>query len=607
VDLIGRRDRIQARQRKGAPVGLANRHIREGKAGRRSRGEKIFADAMKACGAHYRVAGLFSALIAILFLAPSIYMMQVYDRVLTSRGLLTLVFLSAIVVFALVTHSYLEGSRQRLLARASLRLDQVLGPKLVRAGFDPRDRIDARSSQILREFDTYRQFMQGPGTTGLMDLPFAPLFVIVAFGFHPLLGLLIIAGAAVLVGLAIMGERATRKQTADSAANMPITYAAAELNQLSRGTIRALGMRGAMSARVISDRTTQNEADARGNFVAGRYAGLIRLLRMVLQSASLGVGAYLAVREEISGGALIAASILTGRALAPIEQVVGSWRQISLARSAKKAIISLLDNASEETPKQVLPAPRASLVAEGITIQAPGQDRLLLSNVSFSISAGEILGVIGPSGAGKSTLARALVGAQLASAGIVRVDGSNIADWDSDRLGAHIGYLPQDAVLFAGSIGENICRFSQDPESPKGVVPAAQTAGAHEMIQRLPAGYNTVLGLRGEGLSAGQAQRVALARALYGQPAIVILDEPNAHLDSEGDASLVATLKAAKARGACVIIMTHRSGVLDVADKLLVLRDGHVDRFGPRDEILTELRTAAIRMNSARRVVGGAG
>lgn len=573
---------------------------------RQSRGEKLFADALKACAPHYKVARIFSALIAILYLAPSIYMMQVYDRVLTSRGLLTLAFLSAIVVFALVTHSFLEGSRQRILTRAALRLDQVLTPMLVRAGFERRDRVDVRNAQILREFDTYRQYMQGGGTTGMMDLPFAPLFVIVAFGFHPMLGLLILGGAGLLVGLAILGERATRKHMAEAASRAPAAYAAAELNQVSRGTIVALGMKRAMSSRLISERSRLNEGEARNHFVASRYAGLIRLLRMILQSASLGLGAYLAVRQEISGGALIAASILTGRALAPIEQLVGSWRQIALARSARKAIIGVLDGAGDETARQALPAPGISFSAEGVSVQAPGQERLLLSNINFSISSGEILGVIGPSGAGKSTLARVLAGAQPAGEGTVRADGSNIADWDADQLGQHLGYLPQDSVLFAGKIGENICRFSTDPDAGKGVVPAAQSAGAHEMIQRFPEGYDTVLGLRGEGLSAGQAQRVALARALYGNPGIIILDEPNAHLDAEGDASLLATLRAAKARGACIVIMTHRSGVLDVADKLLLLRDGKVEKFGPRDEILAELKAASVRPVNAPRVVGGA-
>ncbi len=587
-------------------MSLASSGTRASPSDQKSRGEAEFLDALKECSLHFKVALGFSALIAVLYLSPSIYMMQVYDRVLTSRGLMTLVFLSVIVVFALITHSYLEGSRQRLLARASLRLDRALTPRLVMTGFDPRDRMDARSTQILREFDTLRQFIQGQGATGLLDLPFAPLFVLVAFGFHPMLGALILVGAAVLLAVAIMGERATRKAVAEAAARMPAAYAAAELNQVSRGTIRALGMKGAMSNRVIGERNRLHEAEARNHFLAGRYAGLIRLLRMVLQSASLGLGAYLAVREEISPGALIAASILTGRALAPIEQIVGSWRQISLARAARKTIVGFLDGASVDKAPQPLPAPRANLSAEGITLQASGQDRLLLSGISFSIGPGEIIGVIGPSGAGKSTLARVLVGAQLPSGGTVRVDGSSIADWESDKLGAYIGYLPQDSVLFGGSIGENICRFSSDPEAAARVVPAAQAAGAHEMIQRIPSGYNAVLGPRGEGLSAGQQQRVALARALYGDPQVIVLDEPNAHLDSEGDAMLVATLRAAKARGACVVIMTHRAGILEVADKLLVLRDGQTEKFGPKDEVLSELKSAAIRSVSSRRAFGGA-
>lgn len=568
----------------------------------KSRGEELFGGALRSCADHFRAAWLFSALIALLYLAPSVYMLQVYDRVLATNGVITLVFMSLALAVALLTHSFLDVTRQRLLARASLRLDRTLGDRIIRQSFLDARGGDARSTQILREFDVFRQAMQGSAATAILDLPFAPLFVLVAFALHIWLGLLVLGGAALLIAIAVLGERATKRDLAASADRAPSIYAAAELGQIYGGAVRALGMRGAMSLRIGAEREKLNELSIGNAFVAMRYSGWIRLLRMALQSAALGLGAYLAIQQEITPGAVIAATILSGRALAPIDQIVGGWRQLSQARNARTAIVQFLDAAPADEAPMPLPPPAGAIDVEGVSVRGGVGDQLALQAVSFSLAPGETLGVIGTTGAGKSTLARILAGAQHADAGTVRLDGSNIRDWDSDSLGVHIGYLPQEIALFSGTIAENISRFSAPAGDGASIVAAAQGAGVHSMIQRLPQGYDTMLGPRGAGLSAGQSQRLALARALYGDPRILILDEPNSHLDSDGDASLLNTVAAAKARGATVVIMTHRSGILAAADKLVVLKDGKVVHFGLRDAVLAELRKGALQSGQVRAV-----
>ncbi len=568
----------------------------------KGQGEELFDAALRNCAPHFKAAWIFSALIALLYLAPSIYMLQVYDRVLATDGVMTLAFMSIALAFALATHAFLDVTRQRLLARASLRLERTLGERIIRQSFDDAPGGDARSAQILREFDTFRQAIQGPIATAVLDLPFAPLFVLVAFALHVWLGLLVLGGAVLLVTIAVLGERATKRDVAANSERTPSVYAAAELAQVFGGAVRALGMRGSMTRRLGNERQKLNELSTRSTFVAMHYSGMIRLLRMALQSATLGLGAYLAIRQEITPGSLIAATILSGRALAPIDQIVGSWRQLGQARNARSAIIRFLDGAAADEPHMQLPTPEGALEFESVVARSGAGDRLALQAVSFALAPGEMLGVIGASGAGKSTLARLLVGAQHPDAGAVRIDGSNIKDWDSDSLGAHLGYLPQEVALFSGSIADNISRFSGRPNVGERIVAAAQGAGVHAMIQTLPQGYDTVLGPRGAGLSAGQSQRVALARALFGDPRILVLDEPNSHLDSDGDASLLAAMSAAKARGATVVIMTHRSGILAAADKLLVLKDGQVVQFGPRDMILSNLRKTAVQSGQVRAV-----
>ena len=351
-----------------------------------------------------------------------------------------------------------------------------------------------------------------------------------------------------------------------------------------------------MIARQLQERHAATEAQASAQFTGGGYSGMIKFLRLTLQSLSLGLGGYLAVEGQISAGAIIAASVLLSRAVQPIEQLVGAWAGIVQARTSWTTMLELFNRTGgQDQPRTALPAPRGLLQLEGVSVRAPGGDRALLRNVTFTLPAGKALGVVGPSGAGKTTLARLIAGAATPDAGTVRLDGADYAAWDSEKLAAHVGYLPQDSILFAGSVKDNISRFglaagATQEEVDARAVAAAQAAGVHELILRLPQGYDTMLGPAGRGLSAGQAQRVALARALYGDPALVVLDEPNSHLDMEGEAALMRAIRSVTERGATVVIIAHRTGVLTGADLLMVLRDGAVDGFGPRDEIAARLQ-----------------
>lgn len=560
----------------------------------RGRGFDLWSDALKACAPHLVSAQVFSGFIALLFLAPTIYMMQVYDRVLSTGGVSTLVFMTAILLVALATHSFLDGVRQRLLVRAAMRLDSKLAPVFVRQGFEFRSSSDTRAPQVLREFDQMKATIQGQAMTAMMDLPFAPLFLLVAFLLHPWIGYMILSGAAILVLLAIFGERAAVRAAADQAGKASGLYAATEYAQVFGGAVRALGMRDALSERLLGERNDLADRSNVTTFVASRFQGRIRFLRMALQSGSLGLAAYLAIHGHISAGSLIAATVLAGRCLSPFEQLVSAWRQLGQAMSARRTIIAVLDEVPESRMHTPLPAPKGQLIAENVTARlGEAGDRFALMDVSFTLQPGEALGIIGPSGAGKSTLARDLSGAQRPDRGAVRIDGNNLTDWDSDALGQYVGYLPQEASLFAGTIAENISRFWRSPEAAQHIVPAAMAAGAHALIQRMPKGYDTPLGPRGEGVSAGQAQRIALARALFAAPKLLILDEPNAHLDAEGDTALMEAINRARADGATVVVITHRTGILSAVDKLLVLQNGEASRFGPRDQILSELRQAA--------------
>jgi ATP-binding cassette subfamily C protein len=487
------------------------------------------------------------------------------------------------------------------LVRASVRLDRSLSGAILNATLSqPAASRDGLTKQALREFDNLRQTLTGVGVLALFDAPWAPIYILVAFIIHPALGLLALFGAAALLLLTWRNEQATRGriQSANEAAN--IAYLNQEYSAASADVIRALGMRRAIVNRHLKEREVIGELQAQSNFAGGGYMTLTRFLRLSLQSLALGLGAWLAVENKVSAGAIFAASILVARALAPIEQVIGGWRNLVQARGAYQTLTSLLQHAAAERPLTVLPPPRGMLEAEHLVVLNPSRQGVILRDVSFHVGAGEAVGVVGPSGAGKTTLARALAGAAIADRGVVRFDGADSLDWDPERLARHVGFLPQSPTLFAGTVKENIARFRnfEDDDAERideMVVEAAQRCGAHDMILRLADGYETLLGWGDSGLSAGQAQRVALARALFGGPSVLILDEPNAHLDTEGEAALVQALLDLKATGSTILIVAHRTGVLAAVDKLMVLREGRIDLFGPRDEVIQRISTPSLR------------
>ncbi len=573
-----------------------------------SPGAAPLRDAIRACRWHLLFAAGFSALVNVLYLAPTLYMMQIYDRVVPTGGLLTLAFVTAVVVFALATLAALDHIRARLLIRASLRIDRLLaGPVMERLVASPLGGVRVR--QAMREFDHARAVIGGAGALALCDAPWTPIYLLFCFILHPALGALTLAGVLILLGLAVLNERATRPRLQDAARAAAGAYAAQEAIAGQADVVRALGMRRALVARQLEERGAAIGAQAGAQLSGGRYSGAIRFMRLLLQSLALGLGGWLAVEGQITAGAIIAASVLLSRAVHPIEQLVGSWAGIVQARSSLKVLTDLFAQTSAlEQSRTELPAPTGRLDVEAVTVRAPDSEALLLKRVGFSLQPGQSLGVIGPSGAGKTTLARLLAGAATPAAGAVRLDGADYAVWDPERLARHIGYLPQDSALFAGTVRDNISRFAaalgEDPARvDAAAVAAAQAAGVHELILRLPHGYDTRLGPGGQGLSAGQAQRIALARALYGDPSLLVLDEPNSHLDQEGEAALMRAVRQAGERGATVVMIAHRAGVLSTMDQLLVLKDGAVAALGPHDEVAAALQPRGKRP----RVVGAPG
>ncbi len=551
--------------------------------------------AVAACRAHFINAAVFSAFLNILYLAPTLYMLQVYDRVVPTRGTVTLAMLSLIFVGAVATIALLDLVRTRLLVRASARLDRLLSANILEALLQTSVAgRGARTATVLREFDTFRQTMTGVGALALFDAPWAPIYIFVCFIIHPALGAMALVGALVLSLMSWLNERATSDPIKQANVSAQTAYAGIDLSLGSAGVIAALGMREAVVRRHLRDRMESISLSTSANFKSAGFGSYIKAVRLGLQSLALGLGALLAIEQQISAGAIFAASLLISRSLAPIEMINGAWKNIIQAQAAYKQIVDLFERRGAVRQPTTLPDPVGAIALENLAVASPANDRYLISNVSFTLEPGEMLGVIGPSGAGKSTLVKAMVGVLPAAQGVVRLDGADLRNWPQEQLGGALGYVPQEPMLFRGTIKENIARFRTEMAPPgafdEDVVRAAQLCGAHDFIVRLPQAYDTELGWGGAGLSVGQAQRVTLARALFGNPAVMILDEPNASLDGEGEARLAEEIAELRRRKVTLVVVAHRAGILATADKLLFMRNGRVEIFGPREEVLAKIR-----------------
>jgi len=543
--------------------------------------------------------GLFSFVINLLMLVPSLYMLQVYDRVMTSRSIETLIVLTAIVIWLFLVMGLLEYVRSGLMIRLGSQLDAKLNRRLYGAMADNAlARPGQGGSQAMSDLTNVRQFLTGNGLFAFFDSPWMPIYIAVLFLFHPVFGWFSIGAALVLVTVAIINERSTKTPLAE-ANSLSMQSNQAVASQLrSIEVLHAMGMLASLRERWLGKHLQFLERQSSASGKASIWANLSKSLRMLFQSMMLGLGAYLAVKNEISPGMLIAGSIIMGRALAPIDLMIATWKQFGGARSAYERIDKMLTEFPDKKDPMPLPIPQGNVAVEGAFLYPPGSKVHALVNVSFAVQAGEILGVIGPSAAGKSSLARALMGVWPLAMGEVRLDGADLNHYNRLALGPHIGYLPQDVELLEGTIAENICRFgTADPEK---VVQAAQLAGVHDMISRLPTGYDTPIGIGGIALSGGQRQRIGLARAMYGSPRIVVLDEPNSNLDDAGDQALVQAVLNFKRMGTTVILITHRPGILSITDKILLLVEGQVRAFDSRDEVLRSLQKQATAAQGSR-------
>lgn len=544
----------------------------------------------------FGVLALFSGVINLLMLVPSIYMMQVFDRVLTSRNETTLLMLTLILLGLYLLSSTLEWVRGQVMIKMSAGIDSRLGERVFGAAFERSlKEHSANPAQVLSDLTSIRQCVTGQGLIALFDAPWLPIYLIVAFLFHPWLGLFTVLGAGILVALAIWNELATRKSLAE--ANQLAVTSANYVNSTLQNAevIQAMGMLNVLRRRWFTLQQRIISAQAEASERSARISAMTRFVRMTWQSLSLGLGAVLVLENQISAGVMIAVSVLLGRAMAPVEQVIGSWRQLGSAKSSYQRLSRLLEEFPKPQPRMALPAPTGAVRVEQLLVIPPGAQQPAVNGVTIALAKGEVLAVIGPSASGKSSLARAMVGIWPANRGSVRLDGAEVGQWSREALGPYLGYLPQDIELFDGSIAENIARFGE-VDSTK-VIEAARLAGIHEMVLHFPKGYDTPLGIGGLGLSGGQKQRIGLARALYGQPALVVLDEPNSNLDEAGEAALVRAVNTLKTSGSTVVLVTHRPSILGVVDKLLFLKEGVPQLFGPRDQVLKALLPPPVAVN----------
>ena len=548
------------------------------------------AAALKDCRRAFWSVALFSGMVNVLMLAGPLYMLQIYDRVLSSHSVPTLIALTIFLFGAYGFQACMDLIRTRVVVRAAGLLDKHLGTivhaAVLRLALQTRQVGDAH--QPVRDLDQIRAFLTSQGPIAIVDLPWMPVFLFICYVIHPWLGLLSLAGGLMLLCITLFTERASRAPATEVAKGASQRSTMVEGDRRNSETITAMGLGEALSRRWTALNENYLAAVERSTDVVSTYGSISKVLRMLLQSSVLGLGAYLVLRQELTPGAMIAASIMMARAVAPIETLIANWRGFVAARTSASRLSQVLARVGVSQDKTELPKPRRGFDVEDVVVVPPEGQTAIVGNVRFRLSAGEVLGIIGPSGSGKTSLVRVLVGAWRPARGTVRVDGAALEHWAPEILGPHVGYLSQTVELFDGTVAENIARMAVETDADA-VIRAAKAAGAHDMILRLSSGYDTRIGDAGTILSAGQRQRVALARALYGDPFLVVLDEPNANLDSDGEAALLQAIRDAKARGAVVIMIAHRTGALSVCDKVLVLRDGVQQAFGPRDEVLRKL------------------
>ena len=554
----------------------------------------------------YWMVGVFSFFVNMLMLTGPLYMLNVYDRVLGSRSIETLIALSVLVGFLYGMMGILDFVRGRVMGRVGARFQARMDRRVFGAVLKATtlNRAPAEASTGLRDLEAIQRNITSPALMGLFDLPFAPLFFVGIFIFHPYLGILGMCGAVILIFVAIINQISTKKplERANAA-----SFQSEALGQQIRGEsemIHSLGMREAAFDRWQIARGASLDATIGATDASGTFTSMTKSFRLFLQSAMLGLGAYLVLQNELSPGAMIAGSILLGRALAPIEMIVGQWAVFQKGREGWSRLALLLGSVPVEDKRTELPAPTARLVADQVTVVPPGEQQAALRMISFEVKPGQAVGVIGTSGAGKSTLARALTGVWRPAGGKIRLDGAALDQYDPDVLGQHIGYLPQRVQLFDGTIKENIARMSMNPDDAK-VVEAAKKAAAHEMILKLPDGYDTRVTSNGGRLSGGQIQRVGLARAMYGNPVILVLDEPNSNLDNDGSMALNNAIRIAKSEGQAVFIMAHRPAAIQECDTLLMIENGARRAFGPKDEVMREVVKNADQITQAKGQAGG--
>ena len=550
----------------------------------------------------FAVAASFSFVSNILYLALPLYTYQVYGRVLISQNVPTLVVLTAITIFVFAIQAVVDDFRARILINYGVVLDQRVSGKLFAALFDATIRGDPGArAQALRDLDQFRQTLTGVAAAAFFDVPWIPVFVVVLFMIDPAVGIVTLFGGAVLVGLALLQERLMRPALKDANDGQLRSYAFTDAALRNGEVVRAMGMLPTLGGSWAAHRRVAIERGADAAELSNLFTDIIRTVRMSIQVLIIAIGAYLILKAKLPQGMLFANMILSARALQPIEKIVASWDPLNKMVDAHQRLMLLLQRAEVQPMATALPRPAGRLTVEGANYAPPGQTKALLININFRVEAGEVLGVIGPSGAGKSTLARLLMGIWKPNNGVVRLDGADVFTWDRADFGRYAGYLPQDTELFAGTVRDNIARFRSDV-SDEQVVAAARLAGVHEMILKLPKAYETDVGEGGHTLSAGQRQRVGLARAMLGDPAFIVLDEPNASLDAEGEDALLQALDAMKGKGATVVIISHKPSIFRAADKMLVLREGRIELFGQRDQVMARLmKPAEVRAVEAGR------